>query len=54
LKTNPGTLTPRRALFSIQLQQAIVMYYLCRDKTVRVLSASERYKFLVIIIKLPN
>lgn len=33
-------------VFNLQLQQAIVMYYLCRDKTVRVLSASERYKFL--------
>jgi hypothetical protein len=33
-------------VFNLQLQQAIVMYFLCRGKTVRVLNASERYKFL--------
>jgi hypothetical protein len=33
-------------VFNLQLQQAIVMYYLCKGKSVRVLSASERYKFL--------
>jgi hypothetical protein len=33
-------------VFNLQLQQAIVMYYLCQGKTVRVLSASEWYKFL--------
>jgi hypothetical protein len=33
-------------VFNLQLQQAIVMYYLCQGKPVRVLSASERYKFL--------
>jgi pentose-5-phosphate-3-epimerase len=33
-------------VFNLQLQQAIVMYYLCQGKTVRVLSTSERYKFL--------
>ena len=33
-------------VFNLQLQQAIVMYFLCRAKSVRVWSASERYKFL--------
>jgi hypothetical protein len=33
-------------VFNLQLQQAIVMYFLCQGKSVRVLSASERYKFL--------
>jgi hypothetical protein len=33
-------------VFNLQLQQAVVMYFLCRAKSVRVLSASERYKFL--------
>jgi hypothetical protein len=47
LKSSPGTLTPRKGIvFNLQLQQAIVMYFLCRGKIVRVLSASERYKFL--------
>jgi hypothetical protein len=35
-------------VFNLQLQQAIVMYFLCQGKSVRVLSASERYKFLEI------
>lgn len=35
-------------VFSLQLQQAIVRYYLCQGKTVRVLSASVWYKFLEI------
>jgi Holliday junction resolvasome RuvABC endonuclease subunit len=33
-------------VFNLQLQQAIVMYFLCEGKAVRVLNASERYKFL--------
>jgi hypothetical protein len=33
-------------VFNLQLQQAIVMYFLCEGKSVRVLNASERYKFL--------
>jgi hypothetical protein len=33
-------------VFNLQLQQAIVMYYMCHGKNVRVLSPSERYKFL--------
>jgi hypothetical protein len=33
-------------VFNLQLQQAIVMYYLCKGRMVRVLSASERFKFL--------
>jgi hypothetical protein len=35
-------------VFNLQLQMAIEMYFHCKGKTVRVLSASERYKFLAI------
>jgi hypothetical protein len=33
-------------VFNLQLQMGIVMYFLCKGVCVRVLSASERYKFL--------